>query len=275
MLKRQDYDRLTALLNDLYLCTGVKFALVDENANECYTSSYQAPFCREVMRTREGRERCHACDRRAVAQVRQTGTRYKYVCHAGLYEIAVPVQADGQAAVTILFGQMLDDAPMDKQWARIARCCSWHENLDALRQAFQGLRPFSAQQMAACADILEVCIRQASFPETQYNDPAFALRNYIDLHFSQPIDISALCQALHVGKTQLYTLCQRHFAQTPMELVNSRRIEAAKALLASTDTSITEIARRVGIPDANYFAKFFQRKTGQTPSDFRKTACER
>lgn len=271
MAQHGEFERLTALLNDLYLCTGVKFALIDENAREVYTSSYQAPFCREIMRMPGGRERCQACDRNALERVRQTGTWYKYICHAGLYETAVPVPASNPAA-TILFGQMLDDAPREEQWARIARCCAWHGDQDTLRQAFEGLRPFSVQQMAACADILEVCIRQANFPETRYHDPAFALRNYIDLHFSQHIGIPDICLALHVSKTQLYALCRSHFGKTPLDLVNSRRIEEAKVLLTGTDAAIADIARRVGIPDANYFTKFFLQKTGMLPSVFRRTS---
>ena len=46
-------------------------------------------------------------------------------------------------------------------------------------------------------------------------------------------------------------------------------IERAQELLAQPTVSIKDVGRRVGYPDANYFAKVFRRLTGQTPSEYR------
>ncbi len=269
MIQQQVLRRLTALLNNLYLCTGIKFALLDDQGREVYSSSHQAPFCGEIMREPGGIERCYACDRHAVALVSRTHARHKYICHAGLYEVAVPVMEQKKVIAIILFGQMLDTSPRPEQWLRISQQCAWHTNQEALLQAFQGLRQFSSQQMTACMDILEACIHEAKPRELIYHDKAFVFRNYIDLYFSQELDIQALCQAMHMGKTQLYDLCRRHFQQTPIALLNQKRIEVAKDMLLSTDEPICNIAKSVGIPDQNYFTKLFKRMVGCVPSVFR------
>lgn len=67
-----------------------------------------------------GFERCHACDRKAAEEVGRTQVRRKYLCHAGLYEVALPVTEKRRTVATILFGQMLDDAPREEQWRRVA-----------------------------------------------------------------------------------------------------------------------------------------------------------
>lgn len=57
MLSHEEVERLARLLNNLYLCIGVKFALMDGQENKGYTSSYLTPFCSTVMNEPCGAER--------------------------------------------------------------------------------------------------------------------------------------------------------------------------------------------------------------------------
>jgi len=42
-----------------------------------------------------------------------------------------------------------------------------------------------------------------------------------------------------------------------------------KALLYTSDLSVTQIADRFGFPDQSYLSRFFKRKTGFSPYDYR------
>lgn len=53
--------------------------------------------------------------------------------------------------------------------------------------------------------------------------------------------------------------------------IDKARLVRAKKLLAGTSLPIIDIASAVGLDDQSYFARFFKRETGQTPSEFRKT----
>ncbi len=273
MLQGEDFQRLGRLLNNLYLCTGVKFALMDENAHEVYTSSYQTPFCHLIAQAEDGYKRCVDCDHRALMDVRRHQLRKKYLCHAGLYEMALPVTENGRTIATILFGQMLDDSPREEQWKRVSRLCAWYPDRDALYQAFLKLKRTSPQQMTACMEIVQACVsevRMYGLQAVSQRDDALLLQDYIDTHYSQPITADTLCHALNVGKTKLYAICAQHFQQTPGQLVTARRLEAAKDLLLNTGQSVRFIAQTVGIPDENYFTKVFKKTAGMTPSAFRR-----
>ena len=45
----------------------------------------------------------------------------------------------------------------------------------------------------------------------------------------------------------------------------------AKQYLKDRTLSIAEIAEKTGLEDQSYFSRFFKKKTGQTPSEFRNS----
>lgn len=274
MLTRDEVNRLSRLLNHLHLLTGVKFALMDENGKEAYTSSDRGPFCRLIAGEEEGVQRCYACDRQAVAQVLQTKTHCKYLCHAGLYEICMPVMENGEVAAIILFGQMLDDAPRDAQWQRIRTRCAWYGDMDGLHEEFLKLRRISAEQINACMEIVRACVSEVrlhGLHAVDTRDDAMRLKLFIDAHYAEPLDADRLAAALHVGKTKLYAVCRKRFQMTPMQLVAQVRMAAAQELLANTTESVKAISQAVGIGDANYFAKVFRSQTGLSPVAYRQS----
>lgn len=67
-------------------------------------------------------------------------------------------------------------------------------------------------------------------------------------------------------------LVKRETGHTPQEMIQSRVISAAKDCLLGSDKSISEISYSLGFQYSQHFNRFFKRLTGQTPSEYRKTA---
>lgn len=273
MLTKDEQIRLSRLLNHLHLLTGVKFALMDEQGREFYTSSDRGPFCSLITGEEEGARRCYACDRRAVQQVQRTRAPYAYLCHAGLHEVCMPVMDNGEVAAIILFGQMLDDAPRGEQWQRIRAKCAWYGDADGLHEGFLKLRRISGEQIGACMEIVRACVSEVrlhGLHALDSRDDAQRLRLFIEAHYAEPLNADRLAEALHVGKTKLYAVCRKRFQQTPMQLVTQVRIAAAQELFRTTSESVKAISQAVGIADQNYFAKVFKKQTGLSPTAFRR-----
>lgn len=273
MLSQNEIERLSQLLNHLHLLTGIKFALMDADGCELYTSSDRAAFCGLVVGEAEGMQRCHSCDRCAVEEVHRLKTHRKYLCHAGLYEICMPVMENGEVAATILFGQMLDDSPREEQWRRVSAQCAWYPSQQELHEGFLKLRRISSEQMNACMEIVRACVSEVRLHGLQSmdtRDDAQKLRLYVEAHYAEALDSDALAAALHVGKTKLYAVCRKRFQMTPMQLVTSVRMAAAQDLLLTTSESVKAISQAVGIGDQNYFAKVFRQHTGLPPTEFRR-----
>ena len=62
----------------------------------------------------------------------------------------------------------------------------------------------------------------------------------------------------------------RATGQSPMDYVQSLRLEEAKQMLETTDLSIEALANEIGYEDPSSFSRLFRRKTGATPAQYRK-----
>ncbi|MCZ0812013.1 helix-turn-helix domain-containing protein [Roseovarius sp. EGI FJ00037] len=57
---------------------------------------------------------------------------------------------------------------------------------------------------------------------------------------------------------------------TPMEYVQTMRIEEAKHLLETSEAAIDQVAIEVGYEDSNFFRRLFKRRVGVTPARYRQ-----
>lgn len=97
------------------------------------------------------------------------------------------------------------------------------------------------------------------------------LRQYIDDHLSEHLDLAECSKITYLSISQTIRNFRAAFGVTPYEYLNQRRISTAKLLLTYSNMSIEEIASSVGFPDRNYFSKYFKRKVGKSPSQFRQS----
>ena len=83
----------------------------------------------------------------------------------------------------------------------------------------------------------------------------------------RPKDIAA---ALRVTPDHLSSVLRESTGKNASDLISERIILEAKRLLAYTRLGIAEVAYATGFEDPSYFARFFKRKEGASPKDFRK-----
>jgi AraC-like DNA-binding protein/mannose-6-phosphate isomerase-like protein (cupin superfamily) len=89
---------------------------------------------------------------------------------------------------------------------------------------------------------------------------------------AQPPTLAEAAHAVGVSANHLNRLLRQQTGLTFRQLLIQRRLELAKTLLRNSDESCTEIALACGFGDSNYFARLFRRKTGLTPTEFRRRA---
>lgn len=84
--------------------------------------------------------------------------------------------------------------------------------------------------------------------------------------------IPELAEKVGMSQNYLAQCFRRRFGETIPRFILTRRIELARHLLATTDLPVGQIARSVGLPDAQHFNKQFRRLTGLSPANARMPA---
>lgn len=84
-----------------------------------------------------------------------------------------------------------------------------------------------------------------------------------------PLSVSEYAEILSVTPNYLNKAVKTRTHRTAIDWIEIARINIAKKLLKDPAISIADISSMVGLPDQSYFSRFFKKKTGQTPSEFR------
>ena len=79
--------------------------------------------------------------------------------------------------------------------------------------------------------------------------------------------LAALCG---IGEAYFRAIFKQHFGKSPIDYVNTKKIERAKELLRSELVSISQTANEVGFCNPYYFSRVFKKHTGMSPTEFLK-----
>lgn len=99
------------------------------------------------------------------------------------------------------------------------------------------------------------------------------VNRFLESVFNPDNDIKTLSSyAVQAGISENYLSRQikQHTGRSVGAWIDIVRTIRAKKLLADSSVSIIDVAAAVGLDDQSYFARFFKRQTGMTPSEFRK-----
>ncbi len=86
-----------------------------------------------------------------------------------------------------------------------------------------------------------------------------------------PANVSEYATILHVTPNYLNKAVKSTTHRTAIDWIEIARLNMAKQLLRDRSLSIAEIAEKTGLVDQSYFSRFFKKKTGFTPSEYRAT----
>lgn len=92
----------------------------------------------------------------------------------------------------------------------------------------------------------------------------------IDERYAEPLDLAALARAAFLSRAHFHRSYTHAFGETPHDALTRRRIDAARALLESTDRSVTEICLMVRFASLGSFSTLFRRHVGVPPSHYRR-----
>lgn len=103
----------------------------------------------------------------------------------------------------------------------------------------------------------------------QVFDIGNSVKDYIDAHYMEDIDIIAISQALKISESYISRTFKKVTNQTVMQYIIRRRIGEAQSWLLMSDLSVTDIALKVGYNSVSNFHSTFRRIVGMSPQAYR------
>lgn len=94
--------------------------------------------------------------------------------------------------------------------------------------------------------------------------------SYIQQNYKRPIRIRELADQIPMSEGQFFRFFKSMTRQTPIEYLNTYRVNQAAGLLLHSDRKIADIALDVGFDHISYFVKVFRRTMNCSPSEYRK-----
>lgn len=100
------------------------------------------------------------------------------------------------------------------------------------------------------------------------------VRKYMEDNYMFDLSLDSVSEILHISPAYLSAQFKKYQKMNFLDCLTELRINAAKQLLKDPFRSAAEVASMVGYEDSSYFARAFKKRTGMTPTQFRKESAK-
>ena len=237
------------------------------------------PLCIKIMGSVEGNKLCSRKTNTRMTEVRNTRQAVLDCCHAGFYDLILPIYDNGEYLGALCAGQFRLGKISDRQFREIADKLNFLDiSPDELKKYHKNTRVFTREEVDGLTELLRLI---ADFICDTYGKSKFlaSIVNssqiekagaYIKRHYSQELSVGRLARI--TGMSQSYFIHQftRQNGVSPMQYLTIYRIIQAVDLLNNSKLSIAETAFTVGFKNVSNFNRAFRKITGVSPSCCRK-----
>ncbi len=93
--------------------------------------------------------------------------------------------------------------------------------------------------------------------------------------YSDKLDVTVLCEELHISKTALNTRLKSVTGRSPREFIEDIRLRHAAQMLLDSNKLVSEISDELGFSSYRYFISRFKKHFGVTPSQINSEVLEK
>ncbi|MCM2534089.1 AraC family transcriptional regulator [Neobacillus pocheonensis] len=98
----------------------------------------------------------------------------------------------------------------------------------------------------------------------------FQIKKWIDQNYSKPLSLESIASSLAISRSYMAALFKEVTGLSVMEYVMHCRLNSARYMLEMEDKTILNISVDIGFESVSHFSRYFKRKLGKTPSEYRK-----
>jgi AraC family transcriptional activator of pobA len=144
-----------------------------------------------------------------------------------------------------------------------------------MQREFAGLRADSADVLRA--GLYKILIQLARDFASEHprarlrpaNRTTAAFQALVAARVQRAHRVAVFAAQLKVSANHLNAMCQRHLGQSAKAVIAEALVLEARRALTIRGRSVEAVGASLGFKDPSYFARFFKRMTGQSPTSFR------
>ncbi len=234
-------------------------------------------FCEGVAKDRRSFLVC--CEMEAVlSRARLQSGRRAFLkrCHAGVFELAVPVFCLEALTGAMFVGPFREaaQAPGSREELLEQPCQSpCRAQLEGLRERLPSLDARQLEELTVFAELTAGRIEDSfELEKSMPQDAPYGrkIRYFIDCNFRRDVYLSELAAALGVGEVRTCQLLRKLLGTTFSKALAARRVEHARYLLKESSLKTGAVSSECGFSDPAYFFRVFKEGTGMTPGHYRR-----
>ena len=96
------------------------------------------------------------------------------------------------------------------------------------------------------------------------------VQDFVSYHYMEDIKVEDLAKSCHISETHFRRVFTSYMKMSPLEYINTVRINTACELLQKTDEPVADIAHKCGFITNSTFNRNFKQLMGVTPVEWRK-----
>lgn len=274
--KFSEFTKLLAKLAGLDMALNSPEGIIFRTLSSLKSGS---PLCRLIRGRPEGLRRCTNCDRRYQKKAVDKSRPQLYTCHAGFFDMAVPILVQGRHVATISSGQVLSEPPSEQGFKRLLIHLSWLDCPESsLRRAYFKSPYLPKGKIKYVMELLELftwqlcdSLQQIRELEAKLDrDEIRRAKEFIAANFHDPsLGLSKV--ATHVGLSPAHFshIFKQESGMSLVQAIQTKRVDEAKKLMTSTSKSITEICFACGFNSVTNFNRVFNHIAHSSPRQFR------
>ncbi|ESS59769.1 helix-turn-helix domain protein [Enterobacter cloacae S611] len=190
-----------------------------------------------------------------------------YCTDEHLREVGEKVWDRSPATFTLDEKTFSQDARITALYRQFLLGCDWQQNANQLTLS-------TASTLLLTHLVQHYSNVQWQLPTVTGGLAPVALRNvleYIESHLGEPLLLCDLAAQVSLSEYHFARMFRQSMGVAPHQFVMQRRMARAKALLLSSNQSLTDIALACGFNSASHFSNRFKAAKGITPSQLRAT----
>jgi len=236
------------------------------------------PICSEIKSAPGGLAACMECNRAHFAEIAAGGKAARYICHAGLIDIALPVRHGGRLIAIISTGQLLASPPDGAGFDAVRPVCERFGIPEKrLKQAYYKAPYLPEDKVESVMALLiffaeylcEMSKRIRDLTEVRYPVLVRKAIRQIEEGLAGELTLDGVAAGVDYSPGYLGRRFKKAVGVSFSDYVRDARLARAKDMLATTRRQVADVAFACGFGSLSQFNRAFLKAAGCTPRAFR------